>query len=67
MLVLFQFKAGKLHLNGTKMSADTRKGLVFVEIGDDDLIHFKWKDRTKGNLILLIRKEECTNFRAEFF
>ena len=35
------------------MSADPRKGLVFVEVGDDELIHFKWKDRTRGNPFFL--------------
>jgi len=47
-MISLQFKAGKLNLRGNKMSADPRKGLVFVEIGDDELVHFKWKDRTKG-------------------
>jgi 26S proteasome regulatory subunit N13 len=45
------------------MSADTRKGLVFVEVGDDDLIHFKWKDRTKGNKrIDFFKFENCSFF-----
>ncbi len=35
------------------MRADPRKGLVYVEVGDDELIHFKWKDRTRGSPFLV--------------
>ena len=33
------------------VTADKRKGLVTVEQGEQDqLMHFKWKDRTSGNI-----------------
>lgn len=33
-------------LSGTTVSPDKRKGLVQVDQGEDQLMHFKWKDRT---------------------
>ena len=45
---LVEFRAGKMHLRGTTVTADKRKGLVYVHQSDDSLMHFCWKDRTSG-------------------
>jgi len=47
---LVEFRAGKMSMNGTLVTPDKRKGLVMVEQGDDQLMHFKWKDRSSGNI-----------------
>ena len=47
---LVEFRAGKMKLNGTTVTADKRKGLVYVYQGDDSLMHFCWKDRTSGTV-----------------
>lgn len=48
---LVEFRAGKMNMNGTLVTPDKRKGMVMVEQGQDDqLMHFKWKDRTSGNI-----------------
>lgn len=45
---LVEFRAGKMHLRGTTVTADKRKGQVYVHQSDDSLMHFCWKDRTSG-------------------
>ncbi|XP_065651953.1 proteasomal ubiquitin receptor ADRM1-B isoform X2 [Hydra vulgaris] len=47
---LVSFRAGKMNLKGTTVTADKRKGLVYVYQSDDSLMHFCWKDRTTGTL-----------------
>jgi len=47
---LVEFRAGKMTVSGSLVTADKRKGLIQVERGDDDLMHFKWKDRTSGTV-----------------
>ena len=50
---LVSFKAGKMNLDAATnlVTADKRKGQVTVEQGEhDQLMHFKWKDRTSGNV-----------------
>lgn len=37
-------------LQGTTVTADKRKGQVYVHQAEDSLIHFCWKDRTSGNV-----------------
>jgi hypothetical protein len=44
-----EFRAGKMNLNGTTVSPDTRKGLVFMKL-EDSLLHFCWKDRSNGQI-----------------
>lgn len=39
-----------MKLNGTTVSADTRKGLVYVKM-EDSLLHFCWKDRKTGEVV----------------
>lgn len=45
---LVEFRAGKMSMKNMVVSADKRKGLVFVYQTDDSLMHFCWKDRTSG-------------------
>jgi len=45
-----EFKCGKMTRSGTTVTADTRKGLLYVHRGEDSLIHFCWKDRTTGTV-----------------
>ncbi|CAG8799567.1 28959_t:CDS:10, partial [Gigaspora margarita] len=71
-----EFKAGKLKREGTSnlLKADERKGLIYMDQGDDQLMHFYWKDRKTGNveddLIVFpeeaefIRVEQCTTGRV---
>lgn len=41
---LVEFRAGKMKVNGSTVTADARKGLVYMKM-DDNLLHFCWKDR----------------------
>lgn len=71
---LVEFRAGKMHLRGTTVTADKRKGLVYVYQSDDSLMHFCWKDRGTGVLeddliifpddIEFKRVTQCTTGRA---
>jgi len=47
---LVEFRAGKMNMSGTLVTPDKRKGMVMVEQGDDQLMHFKWKDRTTSTI-----------------
>ncbi|KAI9189884.1 hypothetical protein H9P43_001317 [Blastocladiella emersonii ATCC 22665] len=48
---LVEFRAGKMsRTTGNTVAPDTRKGLVFMEIGEDTLLHFYWKDRTTNRI-----------------
>jgi len=48
---LVEFRAGKMTMNSSNLvTPDKRKGQVMVEQGDDQLMHFKWKDRTTGTI-----------------
>ncbi|CAB4056935.1 RPN13 [Lepeophtheirus salmonis] len=47
---LVEFRAGKMSLKGNMVHPDKRKGLVLIEQGDDQLMHFKWKDRSTGSV-----------------
>lgn len=61
---LVEFKAGKMHLRGTTVTADKRKGLLYLHQSDDSLMHFCWKDRTTGIVedvrMIFICKYLCT-------
>merc|ERR1712002_683291 len=45
---LVEFKCGKMSLSGTTVTADKRKGLLYIY--RDDCTHFCWKDRTSGKV-----------------
>lgn len=47
---LVEFRAGKMTMKNSTVSADKRKGLVYVHQADDSLMHFCWKDRTTGTV-----------------
>ena len=46
---LVEFRAGKMKFEGKTVTADVRKGLVYMKL-DENLLHFCWKDRQKGTL-----------------
>ena len=49
---LVEFRAGKMSLSGTTVTADTRKGLIYMkQEGMDRLMHFYWKDRKSGEVV----------------
>lgn len=47
---LVEFRAGKMKLSGSTVTADTRKGLVFMRM-EEGLLHFYWKDRKLGEIV----------------
>ena len=53
---LVEFKAGKMILTGPNSAgkfnctADKRKGTVSLVSAPDQLLHFRWADRTSGNV-----------------
>lgn len=47
---LVEFRAGKMKLAGTTVTADTRKGLIYMK-QEDRLMHFYWKDRKNGEIV----------------
>merc|ERR1711988_1680873 len=47
---LVEFRAGKMYMKGKMVHPDKRKGLLYVYQSDDSLMHFCWKDRTKGSV-----------------
>jgi len=71
---LVEFRAGKMTMKNMVVSADKRKGLVFVYQTDDSLMHFCWKDRTTGVVeddliifpddVVFKRVPECTTGRV---
>jgi hypothetical protein len=58
---LVEFRAGKMKLNGTTVTADKRKGLVYVFQGEDSLMHFCWKDRSTGTV------EDVSLLKCQYF
>ncbi|XP_077990216.1 proteasomal ubiquitin receptor ADRM1-like [Glandiceps talaboti] len=58
---LVEFRAGKMHLKGTTVTPDKRKGLVYVRQTEDSLVHFCWKDRTTGSVEedLILFPDDC--------
>jgi len=73
---LVEFRAGKMTTatGSALVSPDRRKGLIQIEQGDDQLMHFKWKDRGTGvvedDLIIFpddiefVRVKQCTTGRV---
>ncbi|KAL4590131.1 hypothetical protein LXL04_003051 [Taraxacum kok-saghyz] len=48
--VLLEFRAGKMHLEGTRVVADPRKGLVRIGRGEEGLVHIQWLDRSTNTI-----------------
>lgn len=46
--IMLEFRAGKMVLEGTRVTPDTRKGLVRIGRGEEGLVHFQWLDRTRN-------------------
>ena len=45
---LVEFRAGKMFMKGKMVHPDKRKGTVYLNQSEDNLMHFCWKDRTTG-------------------
>jgi len=45
---LVEFRAGKMQLKNSMVLPDKRKGLIFMKVDNDGLLHFYWKDRQHG-------------------
>ncbi|KAI8088855.1 proteasome complex subunit Rpn13 ubiquitin receptor-domain-containing protein [Halteromyces radiatus] len=72
---LVQFNAGKCTRDGNLLKPDLRKGMIYMDQGDDQLMHFYWKERKhnsqpEDDLIIfpdeaeLVRVPECTTGRV---
>ncbi|CAG8601070.1 8331_t:CDS:2 [Acaulospora morrowiae] len=64
-----EFKAGRLTRDGNTnwLKADERKGLIYMDMGEDQLMHFYWKDRKTGTVVddLIVFPEEAEFTRVE--
>ncbi|XP_077293314.1 regulatory particle non-ATPase 13 [Arctopsyche grandis] len=47
---LVEFRAGRLALRDGVVTADRRRGLLYLFQGDDSLLHFCWRDRNTGHV-----------------
>jgi hypothetical protein len=48
---LVEFRAGKMLIRGKMVIPDKRKGKIEINASpDDQLMHFKWKDRSTGQV-----------------
>lgn len=58
---LVEFRAGKMTLKGSTVTADKRKGQVYIFQSDDGLTHFCWKDRKTGTVEddLIVFPDDC--------
>jgi len=58
---IVEFRAGKMNLKGSTVTADKRKGLVYVYQSEDGLTHFCWKDRKSGTVEddLIVFPDDC--------
>lgn len=45
---LFEFRAGKMLMDGARVVPDSRKGLVRIGRGEEGLVHFQWVDRVQN-------------------
>ncbi|KAI9485951.1 MAG: proteasome complex subunit Rpn13 ubiquitin receptor-domain-containing protein [Benjaminiella poitrasii] len=71
---LVEFNAGKVIKEGNLLKPDTRKGVIYMDQSDDQLMHFYWKERKaadpEDDFIIfpdeaeLIRVNECTTGRV---
>ena len=74
MIYTHKYNTFKCNLGSNLVSPDRRKGLIQVEQGEDQLMHFKWKDRGTGviedDLIIFpddiefVRVKQCTTGRV---
>ncbi|KAL1914728.1 uncharacterized protein VTP21DRAFT_7986 [Calcarisporiella thermophila] len=66
---LIEFKAGKLFREGNTnlVKPDLRKGLVYMNVTEDQLLHFCWKDRRTNQVEedLIIFPEEAEFVKVE--
>ena len=48
---LIEFRAGQVNLNQNKAVACKQKGLVYLKLGSDNLVHFCWQNRESKNTL----------------
>lgn len=58
---LVEFRAGKMSMSGRTVTADKRRGLVYLYQSDEGLVHFCWRDRKTAAVEtdLLIFPDDC--------
>lgn len=58
---LVEFRCGKMRIKGRTVTADKRKGMLYIHQSEDSLIHLCWKDREKGKVEddLIIFPDDC--------
>ncbi|KAF7732373.1 adhesion regulating molecule 1 [Apophysomyces ossiformis] len=71
---LVQFNAGKCIREGNLLKPDLRKGVIYMDQSDDQLMHFYWKERKAAepeeDLIIFpgeaefVKVEQCTTGRV---
>ncbi|KAI8075136.1 proteasome complex subunit Rpn13 ubiquitin receptor-domain-containing protein [Gongronella butleri] len=71
---LVEFKAGKCVRENNMLKPDLRKGTIYMDRSDDQLMHFYWKERNSSqpedDLIIfpdeaeMIKVDECTTGRV---
>ncbi|KAI8334156.1 proteasome complex subunit Rpn13 ubiquitin receptor-domain-containing protein [Choanephora cucurbitarum] len=72
---LVEFNAGKCVVEGSWIKPDTRKGQIYMDQSDDQLLHFYWKERKnqstpEDDLIIFpdeaefIKVAQCTTGRV---
>ncbi|KAI8371648.1 proteasome complex subunit Rpn13 ubiquitin receptor-domain-containing protein [Radiomyces spectabilis] len=72
---LVQFNAGKCIREGNMLKPDLRKGMIYMDQSDDQLMHFYWKERKgsaqpEDDLIIFpdeaefVHVEQCTTGRV---
>ncbi|KAI9344124.1 proteasome complex subunit Rpn13 ubiquitin receptor-domain-containing protein [Pilaira anomala] len=71
---LVEFNAGKCIREGDLLKPDTRKGVIYMDQSDDQLMHFYWKERKSSepedDFIIfpdeaeLLRVDQCTTGRV---
>lgn len=44
--IFYEFRAGKMLLDGKRVLPDSRKGLIRIGRGEEGLVHFQWVDRS---------------------
>lgn len=49
--VMLEFRAGKMVLEGKRVTPDTRKGLIRIARGEEGLVHFQWLDRVQNMVV----------------
>ncbi|KAI7867096.1 proteasome complex subunit Rpn13 ubiquitin receptor-domain-containing protein [Spinellus fusiger] len=64
---LIQFNAGKCVLENTTVSPDVRKGVIYMDQSDDQLMHLYWRERkaTQPEEDMILFPDEAELFKVE--